>query len=331
MMVGPAVVNSRPAAIVAGIARFHTICAVQAPVAATELALPAALQKALDELVPVIDRDLSQRLNAAALPENLREAARYGVLGPGKRLRPILTVLCCEALGAPRSAALAPAAAIELIHCFSLVHDDLPAMDDDDVRRGRPTLHIHAGEAMAILAGDVMVSLAVEWLVSAEVDARAQAALVRELASATTAMIAGQVYDTLGGFPPRLSDRQRLDLVHHNKTAALITAACRMGAHCAAASDSQLDAFTRYGQAIGMMFQIVDDLLDVTQSAEHVGKAVGKDVDAGKLTFPGLIGVEASKAEVERLRQAAHQALEPLGPNSRLLLDLADAMAVRTK
>jgi geranylgeranyl pyrophosphate synthase len=241
-------------------------------------------------------------------------------------------VLSCEALGGERHKALAPAGAMELVHCFSLVHDDLPAMDDDDVRRGRPTLHIHAGEAMAILGGDAMISMAFEWLTTADVPGATRADLVRELASATTAMISGQVYDTLGGFPPRLTDRQRLDLIHHNKTAALIIASCRMGALCANASSSQLDAFARFGQAIGMMFQVVDDLLDVTSSAEHMGKAVGKDEAAGKLTFAGLLGVEASRQEIERLRLAAHGALDNLdGSDSRLLLQLADAMAVRTR
>ncbi len=317
--------------------KIPTIEAVSAPAAQPETAvaalLPASLKAGLDAIVADIERDMAMRLDAAQLPQNLREAIKYSVLGPGKRLRPALTVMCCEALGGQRKAGLAPAGAMELIHCFSLVHDDLPAMDDDNLRRGRPTLHIHAGEAMAILAGDAMVSLAFEWLTNAHVEATRQGSLVRELAGATTAMIAGQVYDTLGGFASRLNDRQRLDLIHRHKTAALITAACRMGAICANAPASQLDAVTRYGQAIGLMFQIVDDLLDVTQSAEHVGKAVGKDDAAGKLTFPGLIGVEASKAEVERLRAAAHEALESLNASgkSRMLLDLADAMAIRTK
>ena len=296
-----------------------------------ETALPAVLKAALDGVVGAVERDMEARLNAARLPENLREALKYAVLGPGKRLRPALTILACEALGGKREQGLAAAGAMELIHCFSLVHDDLPAMDDDDLRRGRPTLHIHAGEAMAILAGDACVSLAFEWLASAPMSESQQAALVRELSSATTAMIAGQVYDTLGGFASKVNDRQKLDLIHRHKTAALITASCRMGAICASASPAHLDALSRYGQSIGLMFQIVDDLLDVTQSAEHVGKAVGKDVSAGKLTFPGLLGVEASRAEVERLRIAAHDALLTLGENARLLLDLADAMAVRTR
>lgn len=300
----------------------------------TEITFSPSLQAALAGIVADIESDLERRLDAAGLPDNLRQAVRYSVLGPGKRARPALTILCCGAAGGDRSFALGPACAMEMIHCFSLVHDDLPAMDDDELRRGRPTLHVHAGEAMAILAGDVMVSLAFEWLATADVSDGQRSLLTRELATATTAMIAGQVYDTLGGFAPRLTERKKLDLIHRQKTAALITAACRMGAICANCSSSLLDAISRYGSAIGLMFQIVDDLLDVTQSAEHVGKAVGKDVDAGKLTFPSLIGVDASRAEVERLRREAHAALDSIGSdneNARLLLDLADAMAIRTK
>ncbi len=305
------------------------------PHASGEITLPAALNAALDSIIADMEGDMAARLSAVTLPDNLRNAVKYSALGPGKRLRPALVVMSCEALGGDRQNALAAAGAMELIHCFSLVHDDLPAMDNDDLRRGRPTLHIHSGEAMAILAGDAMISLAFEWLANAAVSDAARASLVRELATATTAMIAGQVYDTLGGFPARLTDRQRLDLIHHSKTAALITASCRMGALCANASSSQLDAFTRFGQAIGLMFQIVDDLLDVTASAEHLGKAVGKDESAGKLTFPGLVGIENSRTEVERLRQTAHESLQCLGESphadSRLLLQLADAMAVRTR
>lgn len=302
-----------------------------APVGHTTLS--PSLAAALDGIIADVDTDLARRIACAALPDNLRDAVKYAVLGPGKRLRPALTILCCEALGGSRQAALPSASAMELIHCFSLVHDDLPAMDDDDVRRGRATLHIHAGEAMAILAGDACVSLAFEWLTE-DPATNSPSALVRELARATTAMIAGQVYDTLGGFDPQLDERQRLNLTHESKTAALMITACRMGAMCANAADRQLDAITAYGHAVGLMFQVVDDILDVTQSAEHVGKAVGKDDAAGKLTFPGLLGIEASNREVQRLCSEARAAVTSLGPideNTSLLLDLADALAVRTK
>jgi geranylgeranyl diphosphate synthase, type II len=287
--------------------------------------------QSLHHIVAEIDADLAQRLAAAKLPDNLRQAVEYSVLGGGKRLRPLLTLLCCEALGGKRQHALGSAGAIELVHCFSLVHDDLPAMDDDDLRRGRPTLHRHAGEAMAILAGDVMLSLAFEFITASSVQHDRHADLVNELSIATTAMIAGQVYDTLGGFKPGLSDLQKLHVIHHNKTGALIRAACRMGAMCGNASETQLASLTTYGDSLGLMFQIVDDLLDVTQSAEHIGKATGKDHSAGKLTFPGLLGIPESRTEISRLHQEALNSLQTLGPAAEPLRDLCDYMAVRTK
>ena len=285
----------------------------------------------LRHIVAEIDADLDRKLAAVDLPDNLKQAVRYSVLGGGKRLRPLLTLLCGEAVGGDRNDALGAAAAIELIHCFSLVHDDLPAMDNDDMRRGRPTLHRHAGEAMAILAGDVMVSLAFELLGNAGLDSDRKTLLTEELSTATTAMIAGQVYDTLGGFPSSLSDLQRLHLVHHKKTGALIRAACRMGAICANASRSALQAISTYGDSLGLMFQIVDDLLDVTQSAEHIGKATGKDEFAGKLTFPGLLGIPESRTEISRLHEEAQRSIAPLGSPAQHLRDLCDYMAVRTK
>jgi geranylgeranyl diphosphate synthase type II len=296
-------------------------------------ALTESPPPALSRVASQFEEHLEHRLARLALPEALLEAVQYAMLGGGKRLRPVLLMLSCRAVGGADADALGPAAAIELIHAFSLVHDDLPAMDNDRLRRGRPTLHVHAGEAMAILAGDAMMSLAFELVLeSPGALGRGDAGhLVRELSQATTAMIAGQVYDTLGGFPPELSDRERLDLIHHSKTGAIIRAACRMGAICGGAAPDQLRILSRYGEAIGLMFQIVDDVLDVTQTTEHLGKSAGKDQSAGKLTFPGLIGVEASRQEVARLRSAAGGALEPLGEAAWPLRELADYMAMRTR
>jgi geranylgeranyl pyrophosphate synthase len=286
----------------------------------------------LASLAQEIDADLANRLAKADLPENLRAAVMYSSLDGGKRLRPVLTLLCCEAMGGNRQAVMPAASAIELIHCFSLVHDDLPAMDDDDLRRGKPTLHKHAGEAMAILAGDVMVSLAFEFIAAAPgLDGDARAALTAELARATTGMISGQVYDTIGGLPANLKEIDRLHLIHRHKTGALIRAACRMGAIGGGASPQQLAALTRYGESMGLMFQVIDDLLDVTQSTEHTGKATGKDHAAGKLTFPGLLGVEASQREVARLRESALNAIDALGSAAQPLRDLCEHMAVRTR
>ena len=183
----------------------------------------------LSDLAGIIERDLAERLDRFDLPVHLLDAVQYSVLNGGKRLRPILTLLSCNAVGGESAAALPAACAMEFIHCFSLVHDDLPAMDDDDLRRGRPTLHVHAGEAMAILAGDVMVSMAFESINQAELQGEVRSRMTLELGKATSAMIAGQVYDTLGGFPDENPDEQNLSLIHNNKTGALINCACRLG------------------------------------------------------------------------------------------------------
>jgi len=278
----------------------------------------------------VVDTALEGLIDCLELPANLVEAIRHGVVGGGKRTRPALVLRCCEAVGGDQEAALPAAMAIELVHCFSLVHDDLPAMDDDDLRRGRPTVHVAYGEAMAILAGDAMMSLAFE-LLGRDAPRAAAQPLVRELSEATTAMIAGQVYDTLGGFADGADDAERLDMIHRNKTGALLRASCRMGAICGQASAAELDALTRYGDAIGLMFQIVDDLLDVEQTAEHTGKRTGKDVGAGKMTWPAVSGAEASREMVERLRLQGREAIESLAEAASPLRALCDFLAIRTK
>ncbi len=282
-------------------------------------------------IVAEIEADLKLRIAAVTGPEALRQALAYSVLGGGKRLRPVLTLLSCEAAGGSREQGRGAAAAIELIHAFSLVHDDLPSMDDDALRRGQPTLHMHAGEAMAILTGDVMMSLAFEWIADTDLAPDTITRLVRTLADATSCMIAGQIYDTLGGFPEGLSRPRQLELVHRNKTAALIRAACSLGAHCCDAPKRAVGALTGYGEAVGLMFQVIDDLLDVTETAEHIGKATGKDLDAGKLTYPGVHGTEASRKEVLRLRDEAFAALAPLGRAADHLRELCAYMAVRTR
>ena len=228
-----------------------------------------------------VERLLSDSIDWSRLPQHLAEAAQYGVLGGGKRLRPILVLTSCEAVAGLEEDAAPAAAALELVHCFSLVHDDLPALDDDDLRRGRPTLHIHAGEPLAILAGDLMLAMAFGVIAKGSCSPHIRAALVEELATGTSDMVAGQVYDTLGGLPKDISPLEQVKLVHRNKTGALIRAACRMGGLCGNASAEAMTALTTYGEAMGLMFQIVDDLLDITQSAEHVGKATGKDAARG--------------------------------------------------
>ncbi|TVQ62530.1 MAG: polyprenyl synthetase family protein [Phycisphaerales bacterium] len=283
-----------------------------------------------------IESDLARTIEALRLPTNLAEAIRYAALGGGKRVRPLLAWHCCAAARPDRdgSPALAAGSAVELVHAFSLVHDDLPAMDDDDLRRGKPTLHRHAGEAMAILAGDAMLAGAFQALVQRAPSSGVGAALVEELAIGTSGMIAGQVYDTIGGLPAGLSGEDRVRLVHANKTGALIRASCRMGAISAfgdgGVPERTMAAITAFGEACGLMFQVVDDLLDVEQPPEAVGKRTGKDAEAGKLTYPGVLGVEGSRAEVARLAGLASAALEPLGPAADPLRAIAGDLARRT-
>lgn len=271
-------------------------------------------------------------MDASELPDNLREAIRYALLGGGKRLRPVLAWRCAEAVGGQGPDSLPAGVAVELIHAFSLVHDDLPALDNDDLRRGRPTLHRHAGEAMAILAGDAMLTMAYDALWQAQgLSDGLRIGLVRELGEGTRAMIAGQVYDTLGGMPGGLDDRARLELIHRNKTGALIRAACRMGAMLGGAGTPELAAVTRFAEDLGLIFQIVDDLLDVTATPETLGKATGKDAEAGKLTYPMVLGIEGTRREIGRVQADAESALAPLGAKAGPLLELSRSMARRDR
>jgi len=292
--------------------------------------VPPSLPARVTAPLPAIEAALDNFITHAPLSPNLRDAVRYALLGGGKRLRPLLAWHAAAAVGAPDPAVSLPAAvAVELIHAFSLVHDDLPAMDDDDLRRGKPTLHIHAGEAMAILAGDAMTILAFQSLDSVA-NPSLRAALSRELSAGTLAMIVGQVYDTLAGLPPALSPADRVALIHCHKTGALIRAACRMGAMLGGATDDALARITAYADAGGLMFQIVDDILDVTQPAHALGKRTGKDAQAGKATFPAILGLDESRAVVDAQRTVAIDALTSLGRPAAPLIDLAGYMAVRT-
>jgi geranylgeranyl pyrophosphate synthase len=301
----------------------------------TDASRPTAQQFDLEGILAptaAVDAYMAKFVDSRPLPRNLHAAISYSLLGGGKRLRPVLCIRACQAVGGAQDQAMPPAAAIEMIHCFSLIHDDLPAMDDDDMRRGRPTLHKHTNEAMAILAGDLLNCLPFE-LIASQLPADLAGRIVLELATATNDMIAGQVYDTLPDFPADMSPLHRLQTIHRNKTGALIRCACRMGAMCGRADEQRLAAVTRYGEAIGLMFQVVDDLLDITQTSEHLGKTAGKDVEQGKMTYPSVMGIDASRAEVTRLQAEAHAGLDALPDNEgvRMLRDLCDYMAVRSK
>ncbi len=297
------------------------------------------LQRTLEGPLPAIEATLDRWLcPRPEQPPALLAAMRYAALGGGKRIRPVLAWHAARAAGGPGEAALAAGCSIELVHAFSLVHDDLPALDNDDLRRGLPTLHRHAGEAMAILAGDqLLVESFARIMDEPGLSDHARLALTRELAAATGSMVYGQVFDTLGGLPHDLSEEARLRLVHGNKTGAIIRAACRMGALSAGASAPVQDAITAYADAIGLMFQVVDDLIDATQTSEHAGKRTGKDAEMGKLTYPGVLGVEATRAEVTRLQRIALAALGPIptlapqGDAAEGLRTLCNYMATRTK
>jgi len=284
-----------------------------------------------DSLTSAVDRYLADWIDRRPLPANLREAIRYSLLGPGKRTRPILVLRSCEAVGGTADQAMPAAAAIEMIHAFSLVHDDLPAMDDDDLRRGRPTLHRHAGEAMAILAGDALMGLAFELISDRVGPAELSASVTRELVLGCNNMIAGQVYDSLPEFDESIKPLERLQTIHGNKTGALIRAACRMGGLCGGGDEQAIQALTRYGESVGLMFQVVDDLLDVTRSTEQLGKTAGKDVDQQKVTYPSLMGIDASRVEVRKLQDRAVASIEGLGERARPLRNLCEYLAARTR
>lgn len=300
--------------------------------------LPPEVAAEMHSAAEAVDRHLAAYVGGLDAPSALREAVEYALLGGGKRVRPVLAWFSCKAMGAPGERALAAAGAVELIHAFSLVHDDLPAMDDDDLRRGKPTLHIRFGEAMAVLAGDYMLALAFDLLHRpSPVGPPHQlgARLARELSRATGEMISGQVRDTIPNSDPALTGLERVVTIHRGKTGALIRAACRMGAMCglgSALTDNAeaLAAITAYADAIGLQFQVVDDLLDVEQTSEQIGKAAGKDADAGKLTFPGVHGVAGSRRVVGELHDTAIAALESLGGAADGLRQIATTLAQRT-
>jgi len=269
-------------------------------------------------------------------PPNLLEAIQYSLMAGGKRLRPALVLESARACqdhpqaAEPSPTVIAAAAAMELIHTFSLVHDDLPAMDDDDLRRGRPTNHKVYGEAMAILAGDAMTTIAFE-ILAADAEPALVPALVGELARASgpSGMIGGQVIDMDELQPPRnLAELQRL---HRMKTGALLTASCRMGAIAAAADSLQLQALDAFGRHLGLAFQIVDDILDQTSTPQELGKATKKDAAKGKVTYPMLIGLEKSRAEARQQLSAALAAIDPFATRAKGLRALATFVVERNK
>ena len=267
--------------------------------------LGAYLDRRRAEVDAVLETILPRREGPAA---RLVETMRYAVFSGGKRLRPVLALAACEAFGGSAEDVLAPAAALELIHTYSLIHDDLPSMDDDDLRRGRPTAHKAFGEAEAILAGDALLTLAFEVLATlppgdAPAARRAEAVAVVASRAGHAGMVGGQLADLEAERKPPVA--APLEWIHQHKTGALISASVEVGALHAGATRADRAAMARYGEAVGLAFQITDDVLDRTASAAALGKTPGKDEKSGKVTYPALLGLDASRREAERLVELA--------------------------
>lgn len=285
-----------------------------------------------------IDAELARRCALGAdCPARLREAMTYSLLAPGKRLRPILVLLAANLCEGDETQALPAACALEMVHCYSLIHDDLPAMDDDDLRRGRPTCHKQFDEATAILAGDALLTLAFETV--AEVQPRetaADCAAILAKAAGPSGMVGGQADDVLFAAGDEKTRQKTgtlalLTAIHRRKCGALIGAALALGARIANASALKAAALETYGEAFGLAFQITDDLLDITGDEKTVGKRVHKDDAAGKLTFPSFLGLEASrqKADDQITRSVEALAIFPECESKRTLQALAESLAGR--
>lgn len=279
-----------------------------------------------------IDRALAEYFapRGEQLPTaGLAEAMRYSLLAGGKRIRPMLVLEFCRIAGGDIEAALPVACAIEMLHTYSLIHDDLPCMDNDDLRRGRPTNHVVYGECTATLAGDALQAEAFGTILRSSLAADRRAACAEDLASAVglDGMCGGQYLDMIGE-GKRLSETE-LDAINTRKTGALLIAACRMGVHAAGGTELQLEAAARYGAAIGAAFQLRDDVLDVTSTEAELGKPIGSDAQEGKNTYVSLVGMAECEQRILRLTEAAKHALSEGFSDTAFLDSLADSMAVR--
>lgn len=273
----------------------------------------------------VVDRALQKALpSPKTRPATVHEAMRYSMFAGGKRLRPVLCLAAAEAVSGSYQDALPLACAVECVHTYSLIHDDLPCMDDDDLRRGMPTSHKVYGEGVAVLAGDALLTLAFELAASVRGWKRyGHRDVVLELARAagSRALVGGQVMDLeMEGKPVTLA---QLRFIHENKTGALITASIRLGAMAADAPPAQLAALTVFGRHLGLAFQIIDDILDITESSTQLGKSAGKDLTAHKATYPALMGLDKARKEAARLTRRALEALRPFGKKAAHLEEIA--------
>ncbi|HUU43952.1 MAG TPA: farnesyl diphosphate synthase [Planctomycetota bacterium] len=277
-----------------------------------------------------VDDALGRYLPArTASPRELHRAMRYSVFAGGKRLRPVLCLAAGRLSGGRVSTALPAACALEMVHTYSLIHDDLPAMDDDDFRRGKPTAHRKFGEALAILAGDALLTLAFETITRHTRDRATAARLCEELAVAagTDGMVGGQVFDLLG--EGKRPSRRRVEEIHKRKTAALIRASVRMGAIAARTPARDLRSLTRFGETVGLLFQITDDLLDETGDSRRMGKRVRKDAARGKQTYPRAFGFEKTCAVAKRTARTAEDALKRFGKRATFLREVPHFILTR--
>jgi len=279
------------------------------------------VEGALDRLLPPVD----------LIPQSLHESMRYSVLGGGKRVRPLLAFAAGETVGAGAGRVERVACAVECIHAYSLVHDDLPCMDDDVLRRGKPTVHVQFGEATALLAGDSLQALAFQLITDVPLADRAeqQVEMVRLLAHAcgSRGMAGGQAID-LDAVGKQL-ELPQLEHMHVHKTGALIRASVMLGAYCGAGTAQQLDAMDHYAKAVGLAFQVVDDILDCEAPTATLGKTAGKDAAQGKPTYVSLMGLQRARDFAQELRDRAVAALKPLGDEGRRLAELADFIVLR--
>ena len=279
----------------------------------------------LSQQQKTVDAALDRFLpSETTFPARVHEGMRYSIFAGGKRLRPVLALAAAEACQGEEKNALPSACAVEIMHTYSLVHDDLPCMDDDDLRRGRPTSHKVYGEGLAVLIGDALLTETFHILAETIPTERYPLkSLIQEFAlcGGSQKLIGGQVLDLEGeGRTPSLDE---LIKIHENKTAALLTTSLRLGAMSANASVEQLAALTDFGYHLGLAFQVIDDILDVTQSTEMLGKTAGKDAGAEKSTYPAVLGLEKSRQEADRLTKKALAALEPLRPHHQRLEEIA--------
>lgn len=294
---------------------------------------PSTLDTLWSEFGPRIEAELDRIVSPSeTLAKTLWESMRYSVLAGGKRLRPLLSIAACIASGGKGEEALTAGCALELIHTQSLIHDDLPCMDNDELRRGRPTNHVVFGEAMALLAGDGLLAHAFQVLTrDLPQGCPPERALlaVGELASATLKMVEGQVVDMQAEGKP--IEAETLDFIHRHKTGALIVAAVRLGGHMANAPEATMAMLTRYADHVGLAFQIIDDILDLTGTAEALGKSPGKDLAAHKATYPALYGLDQARSEADRQIQSALDAIAPLGEQAAALAAIARFVSERNR